>query len=120
MQRAKEIQFVDFHEPSLDIGVWSFANACGSYDSIAKCFPAYGFIYRFIELILEIAYFMAVATLTAKIANCVVTSLGTIGVVSSPLIKAKIQCACLGTVLNFPWQELRSSEISPWLVCRQR
>jgi hypothetical protein len=35
-----------------------------------------------------------------NIANGVVMSLGTIGVVSSLLNKTKIQCACLGTVFK--------------------
>jgi hypothetical protein len=45
---------------------------------------------------------MAFATLATNIANFAVMSVSTVGVARTLLKKAKIQCACLGTVFNLP------------------
>lgn len=55
-----------------------------------------------IELGLGISYFTAFAPFATNIANCVVMSLSTVGVLRSLLKKTKIQCACLGTGFNLP------------------
>lgn len=84
------------------LNIRGFADAYGSYDIVARRFPAYGYFYPLIELTLGICYFMAFAPLVTNVATCVVISLSTVGVARSLMKKTRIQCACLGTVFSLP------------------
>jgi hypothetical protein len=83
-----------------------FADAYRSYDIVASLFPAYGYVYPFLELALGVCYLAAVAPLATNLANCAIMTVGTAGVARSLLKKNKIQCACLGTVFNLPMSKV--------------
>jgi copper chaperone CopZ len=79
-----------------------FAESYRMYDIVARKFPAWGFIYAFIELALGIAYAANFQPLITNIITLVVMTISIIGVLQSVLNKRKIQCACLGAVFNLP------------------
>ena len=88
------------------LNLGGFADAYRSYDILASRFPAYGYVYPFLELTLGVCYLAAVAPLATNLANCAIMTVGTAGVVRSLLKKNKIQCACLGTVFNLPMSKI--------------
>jgi copper chaperone CopZ len=79
-----------------------FAEGYQSYDVVAKKFPAWGFIYAFIELGLGIAFLTGIEPLIVNAVTLVVMAVSTVGVVQSLLRKTNFQCACLGTVIQLP------------------
>jgi copper chaperone CopZ len=79
-----------------------FAEGYGSYDVVARKFPAWGFVYPFIELALAIAFLSGFEPLFTNLATLVVMSVSSIGVIQSLLRKTPFQCACLGTVIKLP------------------
>ena len=79
-----------------------FAEGYSTYDVIAKCIPAYGFVYPFIELALGIAFLTGFAPLATNIVTLVVMAVSSIGVIQSLLKNSPFQCACLGTVIKLP------------------
>src|SRR5687767_11452234 len=79
-----------------------FKNSYSSYDLLAKRFPAYGYVYPFIELALGIAYLTSFNPLLTNAATVALMGFSSIGVIQSVLDKRQIQCACLGTVFNLP------------------
>ena len=72
------------------------------YDIIAQRFPAYGYVYPFIELALGVAYIANIQPTAVNLTTLVVMSVSSIGVIQSVLQKRQIRCACLGTVFNLP------------------
>ncbi len=79
-----------------------FAEGYQSYDVVAKEFPAWGYIYAFIELGLGIAFLTGIEPLIVNAVTLVVMAVSTVGVVQSLLRKTNFQCACLGTVIQLP------------------
>lgn len=79
-----------------------FAESYAMYDVVAKCIPAWGYIYAFTELGLGVAYLTGVAPYIVNVIALVVMSVSIIGVLQTVLNKQKIQCACLGAVFNLP------------------
>lgn len=79
-----------------------FADNYSSYDIVAKKWPAWGYVYAFIELGLGIAYLMRLNPLVTNIVTFVVMSISIVGVLQSVMSKQKIKCACLGAVFNLP------------------
>ena len=84
------------------LDVAGFARAFQSYDVIAKHWPAYGYIYPWIELFLGISFLINFWPLGTNLATLVIMVIGTVGVVSAVLMQRKIQCGCLGTVFELP------------------
>ncbi len=84
------------------LDIRGFADAFATYDELAKRWKPYGFIYPFLELALGFAYLFAVAPVLTNAATIALMGFGSIGVANAVLNKRKIQCACLGTVLNLP------------------
>lgn len=82
-----------------------FANGFSMYDPLAKAIPAYGIVYPFIELFLGFAFLARLFVPILLLITIVILGITTIGVTKSLLGKAKIQCACLGTVLKLPMTE---------------
>lgn len=72
------------------------------YDVIARKFPAWGYVYAFIELILGIAFLLNFNPLITNTATLIVMSVSIIGVLQTVLNKKRIQCACLGDVFDLP------------------
>lgn len=79
-----------------------FAEGYRSYDIVAKKFPAWGFIYPFVELGLAILFLTGAGIKGAAIVTFLIMGVSTIGVVQSLLQKKAFQCACLGTVIKLP------------------
>ncbi|MEJ0102103.1 MAG: MauE/DoxX family redox-associated membrane protein [Bacteroidota bacterium] len=79
-----------------------FAEGYGSYDIVAKQFPAWGFIYPFVELALGILFLTGLESRGTAIATFIVMGVSSIGVIQSLLQKKVFQCACLGTIIKLP------------------
>ncbi len=75
------------------------------YDPLAKVFPAYSWIYPFIEMALGLLFLMRLEITMALIATIIILGITTIGVTRILLDKKSIQCACLGTALKLPMTE---------------
>jgi hypothetical protein len=84
------------------LNVPAFADAYRGYDVVAKVWPAWGFVYPFVEVLLGAGYLANVWPVAVNVATLVVMGVSTVGVVQSVLNKRKIRCACLGTVFNLP------------------
>ena len=87
------------------LGYRSFPTSFATYDPIAKAIPIYGWIYPFLETTLGLAFLFQFEVTLALWVSLFVLSVTTFGVLQSLLNKNKIQCACLGTVLNLPMTE---------------
>lgn len=79
-----------------------FAQGYATYDIVAKKFPAWGYIYPFVELLLGLAFLTGVQPLGTNIATFIVMGVSCIGVIQSLVKKTPFQCACLGTVIKLP------------------
>lgn len=79
-----------------------FADAYQSYDVLARLWPAWGFVYPFVELALSAAYLLNLNPVATNVVTLAVMLLGAVGVLKALLDKRAIRCACLGTALNLP------------------
>lgn len=79
-----------------------FADAYRGYDVVARRFPAYGYVYPFIELALGAAHVAGFQPFATNLMTLVVMAVSSVGVIQSLLNRRKIRCACLGTVFNLP------------------
>ncbi|MCR9181295.1 MAG: cation transporter [Flavobacteriaceae bacterium] len=93
-----------------------FPDSFKMYDPLAKVFPAYGWIYPFIETALGLMFLMRFQTDIALLATIVVLGITTIGVTRTLLSKKTIQCACLGTALKLPMTQATFIENAIMLV----
>lgn len=87
-----------------------FADGYRSYDVVAKHFPAWGFIYPFIELGLGIAFLTGFNPVITGISTFFIMGISSIGVIQSLLKKQTFQCACLGTVIKLPLSKVTLAE----------
>lgn len=79
-----------------------FVDSYANYDLIAKQFPAYGYIYPFIELALAAGFLFNFAPLTVNAATLGIMTVGSVGVAKELFSGRKIKCACLGTYIKLP------------------
>ncbi len=93
-----------------------FAESYAMYDLLAKRFPAYGFIYPFIELGLGIAYLTGFNMVITNGITIAVMGFSSIGVIQSVLNKKNIRCACLGDVFNLPMSSITIIEDMMMLI----
>lgn len=84
------------------LNVKGFAASFQMYDWIAGAWPAWGWIYPFVELALGLAYLLDAFPIYTNAITLVLMVLGAASVIQSNLQKRKIQCACLGDVFNLP------------------
>ena len=75
------------------------------YDPLTAAWPAYGFIYPFIEFALGACYIRDFVPDWVLWFTIVILGITTVGVVKTLLKKRAIQCACLGSVLKLPMTE---------------
>jgi copper chaperone CopZ len=75
------------------------------YDPLTAAWPAYGFIYPFIEFALGACYIRDFVPDWVLLFTIVILGITTVGVVKTLLKKRAIQCACLGSVLKLPMTE---------------
>ena len=93
-----------------------FVSAFRGYDLVARRYPAYGWAYPFIELMLGVSYLTGILLVPAYIATIIIMGVGAIGVLKVLLNKNSIQCACLGTVLNLPMTKVTLIENTTMVV----
>ncbi len=79
-----------------------FADGFQMYDLLAKRFRPYALLYPFLELGLGLAYLARFSLQQVYIATIVLMTFGACGVFAAMRNKLKINCACMGTVLNVP------------------
>lgn len=84
------------------IDIKGFAEGFSTYDLLAKKWPAYGYIYPYLELGLGIFYLINLIPLATNIATVIMMGLASLGVAKALSSKRQLQCACLGTVLKVP------------------
>lgn len=82
------------------IDLKTFATGFTKYDLIAGKFKAYAYIYPFIELLLGIGFLTGIYLFETLIATVILSAIGALGVALN--LNQKIQCACLGAVINLP------------------
>ncbi len=87
------------------LGYQSFPKSFAMYDPLSKILPIYGWLYPFIETALGLSFLFRFKITLALWVSLIVLSITTLGVLSSLRNKNKIQCACLGTILNLPMTE---------------
>lgn len=80
----------------------AFVDGFSSYDLVAMRFPFYGYCYPFIEFLLGCAYLSQFHLRLINLITLIVMCISGIGVLKSVFSGKKLQCACLGTVLNVP------------------
>ena len=93
-----------------------FPESFKMYDPLAKVFPAYGWVYPFIEVALGMLFLMRIEIPIALITTLIILGITTIGVTKTLLNKKTIQCACLGTALKLPMTKATFIENSIMIV----
>ena len=93
-----------------------FPESFKMYDPLAKVFPAYGWVYPFIEVALGMLFLMRIEIQIALITTLIILGITTIGVTKTLLNKKTIQCACLGTTLKLPMTKATFIENSIMIV----
>lgn len=94
----------------------SFPQSFQQYDPIAKRIAGYGWLYPFIEVGLGVLFLTKIQLNVALWTTLIVLGSTTIGVVSQLRKKERVQCACLGTVLDLPMTEATLIENSIMLI----
>lgn len=83
-----------------------FAITYRSYDLITKKFPAWGFIFPFVEAFLGLGYLTANRPGLINFITMIITGISGYGVWKAVYSKnrprSRFQCACLGTVIRLP------------------
>jgi len=82
------------------LDVKAFADSYSTYDLLAKHVKTYGYVYPFIELALGLAYLTSFEPKFTAVATIAVMGFSSVGVIQTVLDKKKIQCACLGALVN--------------------
>ena len=93
-----------------------FADTYATYDIVGKKWPAWGYIYAFIELGLGIAFLTGFNPIITNTITLIVMSISIVGVLQSVLNKRKIKCACLGDVFNLPMSTITIIEDALMIV----
>ncbi len=88
----------------------AFAEGYRMYDAVAGSWPAWGFIYPFVELLLGVAFLTGFQPLLTNGVTLLVMGVSTIGVVRRLRAKQPVQCACLGTVIQLPLSTVTLAE----------
>ena len=98
------------------LDIKGFQASFSMYDPLAATWPAYGFIYPFIEFALGVCYIRDFVPDWVLLITIVILGITTVGVVKTLLKKRAIQCACLGSVLKLPMTEATFIENAIMLV----
>jgi hypothetical protein len=99
-----------------------FADGFQMYDLLAKHLRLYALLYPFIELGLGLGYLSFYNPKTIYMATIIVFVFSAIGVVFSLRRGLKINCACMGTVLNVPLstvtltEDIAMSTMAIWML----
>jgi hypothetical protein len=79
-----------------------FADGFQMYDLLAKRFRPYAYLYPFLELGLGLSYLARFSLKEVYVGTIVLMLFGACGVLVALKNQLKINCACMGTVLNVP------------------
>lgn len=93
-----------------------FQRSFKQYDPLAAALPFYGWVYPFLELGLGVCYIRDIVPNGILLATILLLGMTTVGVIRVLMQKRKIQCACLGSVLNLPMTEATFIENAIMLV----
>lgn len=106
------------------IDLKGFASSYLGYDLPTKLWPAWGYIYPFVELGLAVAYLLRLSLFWTNLIALVIMSISIVGVISAVLNKQKIKCACLGAGFNLPMSTITIIEdglmilMAGWMLLR--
>ena len=84
------------------INIEGFQKGFRMYDILAKNYPAYGYLYPFVELALGLVYLSNFLPMVTNLITFIVMTISSIGVIKSIKSGMNLKCACLGTILNVP------------------
>lgn len=87
-----------------------FADGFQMYDLLARNSRTYAQVYPFIELFLGLLYLSFLIPIITYSLTVLLMTIGTIGVVKALKRDLKINCACMGTVLNVPLSTVTLTE----------
>jgi hypothetical protein len=87
-----------------------FADSYRSYDLVASRWPAWGYAYPFVELLLGAAYVIGIWPALTNVVTLALMTVGAVGVLQTLLGGRKVRCACLGTVFNLPMTTVTLAE----------
>jgi hypothetical protein len=87
-----------------------FADGFQMYDLVAKKARAYAYVYPYIELALGLAYLSFISPVLVYLVTIVVMGVGAIGVLKALKTGLKVNCACMGTILNVPLSTVTLTE----------
>lgn len=93
-----------------------FPKSFRMYDPLVKVIPAYAWIYPFLELALGLAFLNRFQIEISLVITIIILGITTIGVAKALLNKSKVQCACLGTVMQLPMTKATFIENSIMIV----
>ena len=82
-----------------------FADSYRMYDIVAKKWPAWGYLYAFVELFLGIAFLTGFNPIATNVVTLVVMSVSLIGVLQSVLNKRKIKMCLPGRCIQFTHEQ---------------
>lgn len=83
-----------------------FAITYSGYDLVTKKFPAWGYIFPFVEAGLGMAYVLLGNQTWLNVFTLLLTGVASVGVVKELRRKSKVMCACLGTVIRLPLSKI--------------
>jgi YHS domain-containing protein len=83
-----------------------FAQAFAMYDIVAKRSKAYAMAYPAIEFGIGALFLLNLYVVPALIVEIVIMGVGSIGVIKNMLSSKRVECACLGTLINIPLTKL--------------
>lgn len=84
------------------IGYEMFIVMFPSYDILAKRHKYYAWVYPFIEVFLGGLFVLNLMGIFRDVSTIVITSVGSIGIITAIRRSGFIQCACLGNVIRLP------------------
>ena len=87
-----------------------FVDGFRKYDLVASRFPAYGYCYPFIELLLGLAYFAFAFPMIVYLVTVVLMGVSAVGVVKALRKGLDVRCACMGTILDVPLSTVTLTE----------
>lgn len=87
-----------------------FCNGFQMYDLLAKRFRVYGLLYPFFELILGLGFLSFLYPAWIYLATTVLMFFGSLGVISALKKGLKINCPCMGNILNVPLSTVTLTE----------
>lgn len=92
------------------LDVRGFAMSYRTYDLVAAAWPAWGYVYPFVELVLGVAYVTGAMPRLTNSVTFVLMLVGAAGVLKALLNKRRVRCACLGTVQKLPLTQVTLAE----------